>query len=197
MWIVQEILMAQDLVVLCGTEQISWDLLESFTVYLRDRLPLDFEVFQGAYVLPPAFRSMMDIFFERRNLDENNSADFRSRLTMENLLDLSKDRSCEDIRDKIYGIIGLAIDGGDIIVDYSCSVFQLRRRVLDATFMNNPHSLTSNRWQQLEQKLDRLLDIPNAHDIDNPRRMEWLRGYRPVNERAKRWVWDDGFSDGD
>ena len=120
MWIIQEVVLSQDVVVILGRYLISWKLvLETAQAYLKLDLlrvtrPQDNTTFWKD------FEQCTAIFFGTLTFN----GDFQCRSLIK-LLSSSQHYYCSDPRDKVYALLGLANDQGlhqMVSVDYAKSV---------------------------------------------------------------------------
>ena len=110
-WIVQEVILARQAIICCGSEQIDWCMLEQLVKDLQilsnrgreTHTPLAAAIFAS-----PAF-----VIAKAKALWNGKL----QPLTM--LLELYCDHEATDIRDKIYALHGLAKDSSDTTIDYS------------------------------------------------------------------------------
>ncbi|KAG7075390.1 HET domain-containing protein [Colletotrichum scovillei] len=111
-WIIQEIGLAQNRRVCFGTTAMYWnDFITTMTLH---KIPL-----QGPMLL-----------------DEEIDKRFQGSHRLKKLLSQHKHALCKDPRDKIYGLIGLAVDGhGFPKIDYNKSLFQIWKDTME--FMNS------------------------------------------------------------
>jgi len=105
LWILQEILMAQNILVLCGNKSFSWKKLESlFIPRMSDA---------GVWTYPVRIHDIaLSLIKEKASFE---GADQRLSYVLETFARLR----CEDIRDKVYGLLSLVRNSGAIPVDYS------------------------------------------------------------------------------
>ena len=106
MWIMQEITLAQQITILFDDISAEWKGLERLQGILNGRSPVLYA--------SEAFR-----------LDRHRRNEIRS--TLEDLVETGRTFDCLDPRDKIYAILGLAVDCQDdqIKIDYSKSLFEV------------------------------------------------------------------------
>jgi hypothetical protein len=100
LWIVQEVILARDILVLCGSSMTSWSRFEDF-------LKGDFLFWNSdSHPAGNLIRTRLET---------------RAPLLFEAILRF-KENECKDPRDKVYGLVGLTGDGQQVPVDYSKSV---------------------------------------------------------------------------
>ncbi|UPL03879.1 hypothetical protein LCI18_014813 [Fusarium solani-melongenae] len=111
-WVLQEVAVAKSILVMYGTEQISWgDLIEHGNLFLRLMAARN-----TALVLPPVISYGL-----RQTMAGDRRLQGYSDLL--SLLQVSRNCSCKDARDKVYAIMGL-LQGESVLslqADYSPS----------------------------------------------------------------------------
>ena len=110
-WVVQEFLLAKDVIVLCGTSQVSWSELDLFCQKVDSNIQrLPFFAQSRAH----------------RLIKQRSSRDFRKKPLFQLVLE-NGDTRCEDTRDKIYAMLALAgtEDHPSVAVDYNRSRTEL------------------------------------------------------------------------
>jgi len=104
-WIVQEVLLAKDVTIMCGESDLSWSALRLFTL---------------RYSYLPTRRNL----YFAKGLDKTIPCIMSRHPGMSTIRQLLVDfcgMDCEVIHDKVYSLLSLASDGGMIPIDYSCS----------------------------------------------------------------------------
>lgn len=97
-WVLQEVAVAKSVLVIYGTKQMSWkDLIEHSNLFLRLMAARNFPL-----VLPPAISYSLQQTIGNRRLE--GKSDLLS------LLQVSRNCSCTDARNKVYAILGLLQD---------------------------------------------------------------------------------------
>lgn len=78
-------------------------------------------------------------------MHEKHSGERRKHTSLRSLLEISKESKCQDKRDKVYGLLGLASDmaKGEIAIDYSQSLYDLYVNVMNSQIgkATNSHQL--------------------------------------------------------
>jgi len=170
-WIIQEILLARDLVVYCGSRRFSWSSLEALASELgeNDRAKICWRV--GCHTIRTS--DGMKLHLERTLWNELPSLD--RRLDLRELLKAHRDAECTDLRDRVFGLLSLASSGTKQIsfkADYSIPVEALYIKILD--FL---HEGTAWRWNQVQiEKDSTLLRTIFKLDLDEPDREGLDRG---------------------
>ena len=112
LWIVQEVIVSQEAELHCGEEHMPWDDFSVFQKCLED----------GDIELDGDDRIQKSSAF---NLDQYR---VYNRTDYSNLIELLEPFSsslCFEVRDKIYGLVGLARDATDFRIDYSRSLYDI------------------------------------------------------------------------
>lgn len=119
-WIVQEICLAQRLVVVCGASQIPWEYISGLRAARKHIWP---------QYLSKGEREFMRSLPAR--IDQQREAK-KGGCILWGLLENFQESECADYHDKVYGFLGLSDDcgRGGIRVDYSRSVDQLYEDVM-------------------------------------------------------------------
>ena len=123
LWIIQEIILAQDIVLLVGSSWIAWKTVGAYLSYFEHTelwanqtsdSSIDGQTLSSS--LPSA--KFSHIYRRRQRLRYEEGL-----LGLTSLIELSKEASCSDPRDRIYGILSLiSTTAGRFRVDYSeCS----------------------------------------------------------------------------
>jgi len=110
LWIVQEIMLARYIRILCGDTLLSWDELRRFCVSGKSQLPA---IAQGCI-------SLQMIWLAEHALSAKV-------YTYTNLLATFSKSQCHDQKDKVYGLQGLIPPRMRVTVDYSQSVLNVFR----------------------------------------------------------------------
>lgn len=116
-WILQEILLAWEIWLHCGENELSW---LWFTRFLRQlelfrELASQQQIDMGAMVAD--FRSTIPFTISRYKDDKANN----EQQSIFKLLHEFRATGCEVVHDKVYSLLGLSTSGSSISVDYSCS----------------------------------------------------------------------------
>jgi hypothetical protein len=121
-WIVQEIMLAKEATIYCGSKDVSWQKFEELVSKLQaisDRGREKHTLCVSSILASPA----IVIAKAKSGWDGNPQR-------LSTLLQLYHDHEATDIRDKIYALHGLAEDSLDIVVDYQKSTKDLLVEVL-------------------------------------------------------------------
>lgn len=111
LWVIQEIVLAKELMVRCGPDVATW---RAFSRALQ------------GYEHYDRIKSSLPYLFDRQRSDRY----YECRLL--NLLEACQASKCADPRDKVYGLLGLANDCGEdeLVVDYSKTVYEVYMDVI-------------------------------------------------------------------
>jgi hypothetical protein len=152
LWIVQEVLLA-DKVVLCFGDEArttrDWDILTRARQSL-ERIPASWEV-ESVLGIP------INLVRESLPFRLDKQREHRDRgWPLENLLIATEKSLCEDPRDKIYGLLGLAKDFrmGDLDIDYSKPLHEIYQDVIrwyHGTPVRQKDSCSLERFSQIVQ----------------------------------------------
>lgn len=120
-WVVQEVLLAKDIIVICGNHICLW---QSFL----DTLHRAHDIRR----MPSQSQQHMRQTPARRLLQHKakwKTNDWRRSLHY--LIETYSEMEATDARDKVYGLLGL-VDGESILADYSLTTEQVYARILDS-----------------------------------------------------------------
>ena len=131
-WVVQEVMLARDVTLMCGEHDLSWLILHSFILRLADSYPLHQS--QTIRTLNDTIPFIMSRHKYGGVCDKGLAPSIRQLLTDFRATD------CENSLDKVYSLLGLASDGNTIPIDYGSSPLQLLWRVL-----------ANDRWSRIEE----------------------------------------------
>ena len=128
LWILQELLMGQNILVLCGNKRFSWKRLEALFIPQGNGA-------ECYWTYPVQINQTVLTLIE----EKASFAGANQRLSY--ILETFAGLQCEDVRDKVYGLLSLVRSSGVIPVDYSklpADVFfnAIRRIVKDESFMD-------------------------------------------------------------
>lgn len=111
LWIRQEIILAQKLIVYLGVSEVSW---EQLYIFSEDIASGDFHILCGAHedALQQRLKSLNNARLGRQR-------DYYMGMRWEAALEMSRNCLCEDVRDRAYGMLGLVRGDLEIKADYS------------------------------------------------------------------------------
>lgn len=133
LWIIQEVILAKDIVVFCGTEKTPWqNLFLLFKIFsdLVDLLPNDTQRYRQMYRQTggPDFWTEEERF-EGLVAQLFDQLQYQQSMTLGGLLVKYNRPACTEIRDRVYGLLPLATDYSDgaqnFQVDYRSEVKSL------------------------------------------------------------------------
>ena len=150
-WIVQEIMLAQDVVVLCGQRSFNLSCLNNLFERLNEILA------DGRIEHHPHANAILDSDASRITQQKYawRSLQSESRLgfSLKHLLETYHDMECTDIRDKVYSLLGLVHTKDPMAMsmtvqaDYSKSTAELYMEVLHSVFADQEIHSVKDRMQ--------------------------------------------------
>ena len=148
-WIVQELLLAKVVTVLCGSKAIPWCLFERFfgDVATVDQLGWG----QHTGVNPTFASAASKVVQAKYNWKEQPS------LPLLTLLRLCRHQQSTDIRDRIYALCGLANESDRLDIDYGITAKQLLSVVFEHTCTSLKTSLDVSRSRKQLLQTGKLL----------------------------------------
>ena len=123
LWIIQEIISAERLVLCCGYQRLGWEKLSNIRKQIT-HIPTIRSTPHELLALSQTAPIKLD---QQR---EHKRTGITWSLTLHNLLQAHAHACCSDPRDKVFGLLGLAI-GTKITVDYSKTLAELHAQLLD------------------------------------------------------------------
>jgi hypothetical protein len=125
MWIIQEIVCAQNITIWCGTKSCEWSAIGS--LYLKAKALEDENWFtHHDYVVSVLQSSAAVMVWQRAHWRHPDTPTPR----LETLIEIFRDWQCSDIRDNAYALVGMASKDTAVVPDYSRSALQLYHDVL-------------------------------------------------------------------
>ncbi|KAE9367969.1 HET-domain-containing protein [Stipitochalara longipes BDJ] len=112
LWIIQEVVVSQDAELYCGMNHMPWDDFSRFQKCLEDG---EIEL-NGDDSIQKSLAFNLDRYRAYNQIDYSNIIE---------LLEAFSSSLCYEIRDKIYGLVGLARDAADFRIDYSRSLYDI------------------------------------------------------------------------
>lgn len=141
-WVVQELLLAKDVTIICGEAEIDW-------VYLMRMLHgLDTVQWPNSSYAKTIERikATLPIMMSRYTAMRSDTTRFLYQPNDHSLMDLVTDfqtTDCEITHDKIYSLLSLAREGVDISVDYECSPEDLIANLFVKVGWSEPEHVTT------------------------------------------------------
>ena len=120
-WVVQEIMAAERIEVICGQKSVEWRCIDQVIKKLQ-RVAANGRIEHHPYAAT-VLESYAGQMFEHKTIWENLPATLRV-VPLEKLLEMFQNLECSDIRDKVYALLGLTRRGDlsdqqHVIADYS------------------------------------------------------------------------------
>jgi len=155
LWIVQEIILAPKLELIYGTHSCDWEHLTTLLYTIRQ-----YEVFSECQRHLPRLDGKASLVARSfaGHLDSQRYARRINRLPatgLKSLLATCETSYCQDPRDKIYGILGLASDisKNKISVDYSKSLFEIWEDVVRQNAIQDGDDVHTVHFAQFVQRV--------------------------------------------
>jgi hypothetical protein len=125
-WIIQEILLAQNITVLCGSKEFPWSCIESLSAEL-DEIE-ESRIYHHPFAASVRESDAIKLYHQRRSWTKLPPSE-RS-IELWKLLEAHNDIECTDIRDRIFGFLGLIPSTNipsspSFVADYSISALEL------------------------------------------------------------------------
>lgn len=190
LWILQELLLARKIRLMCGSKVTRWELFRDFLLEtdktgLTDRSGGQFE-YEAVRVSPAAF-------MVRQNIDESFF-----KFSLWNLIFATQHLRCAEIRDKVYALLGVAnFADSHIIPDYNIPIPALLNLVLrDRHKFQSPRNLTEvgTQCQQLTTlfgadpgSIFLLTDYGGSFPVPPIIDMEGEFSYKPARSPVNLW----------
>lgn len=173
LWVVQEVMLAQDILMYFGLQWIDWSGIEG------DDLPL------LRYILPDS--RMAQLVAEKERWDTRRSLGFEYPLDY--LIERFANQECGDPRDRVYGLLALVDTfdmalGGSISADYAKSAEEVYKDVMNSVQWSS-RLRSSEAREHFEEVLKNALSVqgsalPDFEDIvDDAEHVnydDWLDG---------------------
>lgn len=126
-WVVQELLLARDINILCGSKRVPWqNILDFFDGLQFYRISDRSRFMREAYLVKALNTPACRLAAERRVFQENPARGF----PLTTAISRFKYWKCSDFHDKVYGFLGVCSDGHRIPVDYNKSPVDVYNDVL-------------------------------------------------------------------
>jgi hypothetical protein len=175
-WIVQEVFLTTRGRVICGRRIMRLEDLEKHCSYMRFlNMPScrKLQTSPGFKICCRAARYKTDRLFEGALLSREKTASTHHAWALVNWI---MDQHCSDIRDKLFGLLGIAADGPGFVVDYSfCCASLLFRAIRHFPLLNSLH---------IADHLRKLLGLA-TEDLD-----KYIRTY---HGRQEKEIWISVF----
>ncbi|KAK9770008.1 putative Heterokaryon incompatibility domain-containing protein [Seiridium cardinale] len=133
MWVIQELLHAEQIQVWCGSKKFMWEDLEK--LYLKIKIVEDANWSAHHYLCIPIMQSPAAVMVWQRAHWRHPET---PTPTLRILIEIFRDWGCRDIRDKVFALVGMATTDSKIEPDYALSTkelyFAVMRRVEGTEF---------------------------------------------------------------
>ncbi|KAH6667514.1 heterokaryon incompatibility protein-domain-containing protein [Halenospora varia] len=169
-WIIQELILAQEIIVLCGTRLIHWHLID----VAMTRLPYPS---QGNFMLNQVAHSS--------ELRKAGLAQPKQSLT--ELISLSQSFKCTDLFDRVYGLLGIINQPDDeslqLKADYSLSREDMYFRILKYVKLADTETSNESEYDSFVRALESALNVHMRRDpmTDEGRLILFDRDGRVIN----------------
>jgi hypothetical protein len=187
MWIIQEVALAPDVLVVCGSRRIPWSTFHSFTIAWMDtgHVPhhscniLQKTALRILGMLVSGFSEALT----RLRLSHQTISSALESLKLPNLLWSFKYRLVTDPRDKIYGLLGLLGDHG-VQVDYGKS-FEVTYLSIFSLCLLEDKGLDWFRWMTGECYEPKKLCLPSWVPDFGPRSIIPISSFLPNQDEGE------------
>lgn len=161
MWIIQETVLAKEAYVHCGSETVEWSkFVQMFEDVPHQGLQETLRASSGIHkagerqtpCLTEVLGSPAQAIVQMKSLLESNPRPLRD------LIRWCARQEATKPQDKVYALLGIAIDGDDIVVDYDKSLEDLQLEL-------DPHGIAFDDWWQALSDPDRRVDIVDIFDL--------------------------------
>ncbi|RYN56718.1 hypothetical protein AA0114_g2854 [Alternaria tenuissima] len=166
MWIIQEVVHAERVEIHCGSEILEWYKFEQLYYYVsiisRDHEEMETPFYNAVRSSP----AMSIVKIRALNEAPERNAYFLSGrprdIAIDSLMETYSAHECEDIRDKVYAVVGIAKYGSAIVVDYRKSAKDV---LLDVFYHASTGMAWEEKWREDEllrigQLLEKVLEVP-------------------------------------
>ncbi|KAF4456649.1 HET-domain-containing [Fusarium albosuccineum] len=127
-WIIQEVLLAKDIRIVCGSKCINWNKLNSFFGGLEFSMFQSGSQFHGSSRISSIMKAPGYILVKEKAFLETNPLLKEQGASISDLLLSFGDFECRDKHDKVYGMLGISSDNID--VNYAKSIQHVYNDVL-------------------------------------------------------------------
>lgn len=165
LWIIQEISLAVEVFIWCGRRRLGWteflDGIEDLKLPEHDRTLQAINEISTSRVAAPMHNTR---FSEVTTTSSVRTADSRRGSTSLKLVDLVKqfkDHKCEDVRDRVYGLVSIAADGAKVEIDYQKTIAEV---MIDLVKINFPVMDSGAGLKILPQKVKELWTYLSLED---------------------------------
>ncbi|KAJ4180234.1 hypothetical protein NW755_011922 [Fusarium falciforme] len=178
MWIIQEIVHADNITVWCGAKSFRWDVFESLYLTLKTLEETSWFAHH-----PHAMRvlqsSAYTMVWQRAHWRHPDTPSPR----LQDLIDIFRDWQCTDIRDKVFALVSMASHETAIVPDYSKSALDVYHAVQEK------HDGETHEFYNM---LSQILAIPQGNLSFEGDMIEYKR--HPPEQLVLKGLLDDYFS---
>ena len=170
LWIIQELLLSKEARFQCGTQHICWEDLANLDTAIETNLS-SFQAEDGYY--DPAMYDALPFRLMRLRHRYNGR-----RIPLWDLLSGFSASHCVDVRDKVYGLAGLAAEIVDLDIDYSKSTTTIYMDVIHLLRCSNTAAgRIVDISQRLQERLDGQVTTPDPSSVFAAKRVVGSVGY--------------------
>ncbi len=188
LWILQEICLAKKLRVHCGTNSVTWEQFNHFWMHFRRHVGVDRGVSENysglgtSYAIPEGLERLMDMMHRRTCFSG-----------MLHLLKVSQHLQCWDVKDRVFGLLGLVhqpLESRPLQADYSTSLQQLYIDVMEWYIENEKDNLRAevygNDVLEMSHVLQDALEHPFQRGLGTIPKLNWRSGVS--NVKYQLWM---------
>jgi Heterokaryon incompatibility protein (HET) len=160
LWIIQEVMLAHQILVICGSKKIQWEKLHNFYIECKESSK-DYtsNFYSPGELISASFRTILTTKQQWGFGDQWKAP----KQSLSQVLSTFTRAECQDFHDKIYGLLALVTDEYSFSVDYACTGQDLLRDVLVEAKNNGKHDV--NHAVQLGMTVGRNLGFNYTHDL--------------------------------
>ncbi|KAH7377315.1 heterokaryon incompatibility protein-domain-containing protein [Pyrenochaeta sp. MPI-SDFR-AT-0127] len=129
-WVIQEIMLSGKLLVKWGQEEIEWTTVAFFVELMQETERQYQDTFSRPWPTKPFMPQHVESIFNQKDHWGHGRDWAPYRRSLSRVLEIYTSLECEDVRDKVYGLLGLVHVGAAIGVDYSKSTLDVYLDVL-------------------------------------------------------------------
>lgn len=166
LWVAQEFLLAKDILICCGTKQVTWDRLSSWESEA-----------QPTFSAPSVVKSRIkmgdgDHLYDPILVQYQNSPDEMTFTRLQEWISVSSHLQCADPRDKVYGLLSMPGVSAAIKVDYAKTKEELYVEMvtdlvgLDGSGLDDAGGGRVNFLNQFPSQLQEALGLRDVKDLN-------------------------------
>jgi hypothetical protein len=161
MWVVQEFLLARDILLLCGTQGVSWsnfkEYLDIVHFVLSFYMPMDSSESWEKYGIS---QSATALYYQRLWL--KHASGLLSKTTLDSLIETFYNGRCTDPRDRVFALLGLTnVSNGSstvLLANYTITPTQVYYRTLNHV-RHSERLRESTQWTRFKRILAVALEV--------------------------------------